>query len=101
MHRGEKYCGGCRVFKPITEFNKRKASPDGRALRCRTCTKKYAAQHRSKYPKTPKQLAEQRAYNKIYREANRDIINARRKEARAEYKRVYSIRLKAFLRNEA
>lgn len=90
----EKYCGGCRAVKPRSEFNKRAASPDGRAFRCRSCTKRYAAKHRAKYPKTPKQLAEQRAYNLKYRAEKRAVINARRREARAEAKRIEQIRLR-------
>ncbi len=89
----KKYCGGCHAVKPRTEFNKRTASKDGLAYRCRTCTKRYAEWFRSKYPLTPEQLALQRAYNAMYRPANRDKINERRKKARAEEKRVMKRRM--------
>ena len=92
-YKTEKYCGGCHFFKPKSEFNKRKASHDGLAHRCRACQKKYAAWYRKRYPRTPEQLAATRQYNKRYREEKGHIINTKRKMARAEAKRVESIRI--------
>jgi 5-methylcytosine-specific restriction endonuclease McrA len=37
----EKRCSTCKAVKPLTEFNRRSASPDGRQWSCRECNKRY------------------------------------------------------------
>jgi hypothetical protein len=37
----KKLCSDCKIKKNSKEFNKRKASPDGRRNQCRLCEKKY------------------------------------------------------------
>lgn len=44
-------CNSCLQEFPLSEFNKRKASPDGLELFCRTCSKKKA---KKQYQKTGK-----------------------------------------------
>ena len=36
----EKACTRCAGAKPLSEFNRRRASPDGRASMCRSCSAK-------------------------------------------------------------
>lgn len=37
----EKSCGKCKVMKPFNEFHNNKNSNDGKASRCKECTKSY------------------------------------------------------------
>lgn len=92
MKRTEKYCGGCRVVKPKTEFYKNPQGNDGLAAKCKTCSKRYAEKYRAKNPLTEKQKAKQRAYNIAYRMRKREQINSRRRAARKEAKRIEEIR---------
>jgi hypothetical protein len=39
-----KSCSRCRVVKPLTEFQVRKASPDGLTAACKTCLRVYDRQ---------------------------------------------------------
>lgn len=94
IFKGQKYCGGCKAFKPVCDFTKRAASPDGLRNKCKSCVRAYQAWYRKKYPRTAAQLAKQRAYNHQYRAAKREQINERRKAARAEVKRIEGIRLR-------
>lgn len=36
---GQKYCGACREWKPVDDFGKVAARPDGRAHKCRRCVR--------------------------------------------------------------
>lgn len=87
-----KYCGKCRLVKPTTEYHKRTASPDGLSGVCKPCAKKYGAWYRAKYPRTTQHLAKQKEYNDWYRDTFKDSINTRRRTARAEVRRIETIR---------
>lgn len=45
-----KLCSDCKELKPLTEFHKRKPSPDGLAYRCRGCVKAALVEWRGKNP---------------------------------------------------
>lgn len=45
-----KCCSDCNELKPIAEFNRRKASPDGLCYRCRGCAKQALAAWRAQNP---------------------------------------------------
>jgi hypothetical protein len=59
-----KMCADCKEFKPLSEFYKRKQTPDGRAYYCRECMKKrtllWIAKNREHF----------NAYQRGYRKAN-------------------------------
>lgn len=45
-----KVCSDCRETKPLSEFHKRKASPDGLCYRCVECSKKASVEWRTRNP---------------------------------------------------
>lgn len=51
---GMKLCSSCRIEKPLSAFNKRRASDDGVCFRCRECEKAYICDWRDKNPNAHK-----------------------------------------------
>lgn len=45
-----KRCSVCGETKPVQEFSRRVASPDGLAYKCRACSRAYLEQWRSRHP---------------------------------------------------
>lgn len=77
-----KHCSDCKELKPLTEFHKRKPSPDGLAYRCRGCVNEFSVQWRAKNPEAFKVWAENNKAARIeYRRQlyakNRDVQPAR------------------------
>lgn len=83
-----KTCSKCQKEKPLSEFDKRKDTKDGRKYYCRDCGRALAAEQRQRRPDLESQR--QRDYYKRNREAqiekaarwareNRDRINERRR----------------------
>lgn len=73
-----KRCSDCKEVKPLTEFHKRKPSPDGLAYRCRNCVKKALVEWRAKNPGAFKAWSEKNKERRIrYRREwyarNRDV----------------------------
>jgi hypothetical protein len=84
-----KRCSTCKEFKTLDYFNKDKSRKDGFSWRCKSCH----SEMNKKYSKTPdaKEIARQRAYERYH--ANKDEINAKAREDRAnkpELKRAYA-----------
>lgn len=84
---GLKECTKCSQIKPLGDFSIRRASPDGLALKCRECSKKYATDWR----------AENTDSHKLYYAANKDrrakefqAWREENKDRRAEYMREWS-----------
>ena len=48
QQEGEKACALCEKVKPMSAFNKRSASPDGRYHQCRECAQKKQKEYRKK-----------------------------------------------------
>lgn len=44
-----KRCSTCKEWKPLTEFNKRSTSRDGRQWSCRDCNKAYHYKHHARH----------------------------------------------------
>jgi hypothetical protein len=59
-----KKCSRCDEAKPLTEFNRKKSTPDGRRAECRECTRAYRE-------RVSDQIKE---YNADYYQAKRDSI---------------------------
>lgn len=66
-----KVCSKCGVWKPLEEYNKRKASKDGRRTECRKCQKECKKQYREKNKEYIKEKSKQ------YYEANKEKIKKR------------------------
>ena len=75
-----KTCTSCNIQKPVSEFYKRVASPDGLNARCKACKKQadktYRAVNKEK----------KRAADKAYRSANENEIKAKKAEYYQENK---------------
>jgi hypothetical protein len=65
MDAAAKKCVTCQLVQPLTEFNLRRAAPDGRQARCRTCSK---------------------AWYVVNREAHKENVRVRNKRVRAIYR---------------
>lgn len=87
---GYKRCSKCGELKPATTdhfwLDKRQSGPEALQARCRACAALYNASRKEQAAK----------YNRAYRTANADQIDARRRvyyeahrEQRSEYRRVY------------
>jgi hypothetical protein len=89
-----KRCSDCKELKPLGEFHKRKASPDGLAYRCRDCVNKASVEWRTNNPGAYKVWAEKNKdsrteYQRVWYAKNRDAQPARfAKWARANAHRV-------------
>ena len=72
LNRGEKFCGGCRIWKPRTpeHFGRDAKGFDGLRSRCRPCVEQQKREH---YGRT---RPAQRARQKAYQEANRPRLYA-------------------------
>ena len=84
-----KRCSTCKEHKSLDNFAKDKSRKDGLSWRCKTCH----SEMNKKYTKTPeaKEANKQRAYE--YYHANKDEINAKARENRAnnpEPRRAYA-----------
>ena len=73
-----KQCNDCCKTLPITEFSKRKASPDGLQLKCKSCNKKDNKKFR--YEINPQHHAEWQRNN---RERANELVTAYRKGDKA------------------
>ena len=79
-----KVCNECKCEKPLTEFTKNKASPDGLQYKCRPCDVAYQAKRRADNPQ------KRRAYEKQYLNNKRQdfefrlimLLNASKQRAR-------------------
>ena len=82
-----KVCTKCGEDKPLTDFNKKSAAPDGLTPHCKSCAKAYYEVNREKL------VAQKKAYNeanrekrnaasRAYREANREKVSAWKKAYR-------------------
>jgi RNA polymerase-binding transcription factor DksA len=69
-----KLCRYCNIEKPLEDFHVRRASPDGRAYKCKGCKSAYV---RATLPATLE-------YNRQWRQANSDKVRAQKAAA---YKR--------------
>jgi hypothetical protein len=67
-----KTCTTCCEAKPLHDFNAKKSSPDGRATRCRDCSKIAGAVYRTANPEKLKQ------YQVTYRKNNPDKLKDRK-----------------------
>ena len=67
-----KTCTACGETKPLPDFNAKKSSPDGRATRCRVCSRKAGAEYRAA---NPEKLS---AYQVAYRKNNPDRLRERK-----------------------
>lgn len=65
-----KTCSRCGVHKPIFEFSKRSASPDGLNASCKKCCNAYQSKARAKYPE--RYVGYRRAYYETHREIKRE-----------------------------
>lgn len=72
-----KVCSKCGVYKPVSEFSKRKALKDGLRSQCKSCDK----MHNDTYKIENKEaIATQR---KIYRAKNKQLLAADNKQRKA------------------
>lgn len=83
----EKQCTRCGETKPLDAFPKRRDGRFGRAAQCLACrrerNREYDARpERREAERLKRQTPEHRAYMAAYAAANRDRINARRREYR-------------------
>lgn len=84
-----KRCSKCRKVKPIAQFNRRQASPDGYTYKCKECEKITA---KANYHKRKKKLSRNRYYeqnkerikakSRAYYIANREHLLKKNKEYR-------------------
>jgi hypothetical protein len=65
-----KKCTTCGEIKPVTMFTKDKSKRDGLCSRCAACRKRYRDAHKK----------EEKAYNKKYRNENKDVLKENRKK---------------------
>jgi len=68
-----KVCKKCKVEKELTEFFKDKSKKDGFRSNCKSCVKVYKEANKDKLN------AYARDYNKAYREANKEEVKAKQK----------------------
>jgi hypothetical protein len=61
-------CTSCWTEKPVTEFSKRKASPNGFCYHCKLCVKEYKQKRRQR----PEGRAMETWFNIYWRSENRD-----------------------------
>lgn len=84
----EKVCSTCSVKKPLDEFHRQAASPDGRQRRCRECTKAagraYKAANSDKVAENNRRW---RTENPDAAKASTDAWRARNRERHAESQR--------------
>lgn len=76
-----KKCTKCGKIKPVTEFNKRKASKDGYTYRCKECE---AAQARAYYKKK-KRRQKMKEYYEKHKEEHRQRVAQNYRENRERY----------------
>lgn len=66
-----KCCSGCGVVKSLEDFHRRRASADGRESRCKECKSAYNRRYREE------NRDKVREYQHRYREENREYVNRR------------------------
>lgn len=76
-----KLCSKCKEVKPITEFWKRKKSPDGLNYQCKICVKEAVKAFEEKHPNRRKR------YEKKYRSRNKVKIRRMGREWAAQKRR--------------
>ena len=94
---GTKRCSKCRTLKPLSEFNKRKASPDGYTYKCKVCEKATAKMN---YHKRKKRLGGNKYYqdhkdeikmkSREYYEKNKEHLLRKNKEYRQKNPEVHA-----------
>lgn len=97
-----KVCSVCRESKDLSEFSTRRASPDGKAYKCRSCQKAYREENKDRYKwlrrrsylknqDAEKAYALENYYRNIarYREIRAEWLR-RNREYSAEYSRQYA-----------
>ena len=81
-----KQCTKCKEIQELSEFSKKKASPDGLQSRCKSCSlainKKWQSENREKV----------KASNKKYYSENREKVNEYHRVYQREYQREYQQR---------
>lgn len=55
-----KTCSGCRIPKPVTEFNRDRSRADGLSYRCRACVSAYLASRKDEIRETRRKWAAKR-----------------------------------------
>ena len=80
-----KYCKGCNKCKPLTEFHKRSASPDGLQSQCKVCNSARVIKWQKSNPE--KHYAKNRKYSKNNREKERAWHRKSRQRPEAKKKR--------------
>jgi hypothetical protein len=76
-----KKCSRCRIEKPLDNFSRNKARPDGLNPQCKVCAKEGYERNKHKYKEK----------QKVFREVNRERISAQQKERYSpERQREYS-----------
>lgn len=76
----EKRCSKCRESKPVSEFNRNRAKPDGRANVCRECMRGYQQGHYQRNRATALKAA------RDYYTAHRETVRARHRAYDAAHK---------------
>jgi len=79
---GMKSCSVCQLIKPLGEFTKRSASPDGLSYKCKGCYSGYAIDWRRKNPGAFADWAKQ---NEDSLRSKREKYRIENKERRAAY----------------
>jgi 5-methylcytosine-specific restriction endonuclease McrA len=74
MVKASKICSTCKIEKPLLDFYSDKSRPDGLCYICKDCTKIKGKKDRNKH------AAKIRDRGRRYREANKEILKAKRHE---------------------
>lgn len=83
-----KRCTLCGETKPLSEFHLNKATPDGRAYRCKVCRRSiYRQRYHSDRERLLEQVHEYKRNNQDKIRKRKRAYRARNKERRAEYKK--------------
>lgn len=84
-----KQCSTCKEWKPVSEFHKRRASPDGLSYICKKCSirasREYYRTHKKEHAAYARQYRIENADRKkqrdtAYREAHREELRAQQRE---------------------
>ena len=85
-----KQCTGCGLTKPLEEYRRKAASPDGRTWRCKVCEAEQAKRH---YEANKERVLKSQ---KQYYEANKELISERSKKYREANREAIAERVKGF-----
>jgi len=87
---GSKRCTVCTEAKPLSDYTRDKHTPDGFNRKCRLCTNAQSKQYHDAH----KELC--LANNKVYRDANADVVAARKKRKSVEDREWCTYRIDTF-----